>query len=141
MSIRNRLSIIAAAALCLACASCSKSDKNPYGNSIWTGEYPTQTQNGTTGEIEDHTGSICLYFQKDGEECTVETGIVDLYAVNRTTYEARWSDMHHFSLYSAAGGQELHCYSGEIGGGKLMLQALNCDGVAATYELHRLLPE
>ena len=138
--IMNKRFFAALGALCLLC-SCTKIVQNPYSTSMWNGEYPVQTLNGTTGELEDHTGIICLYFRKDGEECIVETGIADMYATNRTTYQARWSNELNFTLYESSGDQSVDCYSGAIGGGKLTLKALNCDGVAATYELYRLLPE
>ncbi len=136
----KHMAVAALAALLLVCA-CTKFKENPYATSIWSGEFPTQTQNGTTGELEDQTGVICLYFRKDAEECIVETGIAGLFAVNRKTYQARWSNQVTFTLYESAEGQSLDCYSGGISGSTLTLQALNCDGVAATYKLYRVLPE
>lgn len=124
--------------VCLTLVSCSKERLNIYSDSAWAGEYPVQTENGTTGELEDHIGTIILYFRHGGEACTLETGIVGLYAANRIKYEARWSGETQFALYSSSGGQSLLCYSGRISNGILTLQALNCDGVAATYELTRM---
>lgn len=134
----DRLAVVIAGVLCLTLFCCSKERLNAYSDSVWTGEYPIQTENGTTGEWEDHTGIMTLYFQHSGLDCIVETGIAGLYAVNRTKYETRWSAETQFALYSSAGGQSLLCYSGTINGGLLSLQALNCDGIAATYTLSRM---
>lgn len=38
----------------------------PYADYVWTGEYPVKIQNGTTGEMEDHTGVIMLQFLNGG---------------------------------------------------------------------------
>ena len=138
----ERIAVAITSVIILTLVSCSKESRNVYSNSAWSGEYPIQTENGTTGELEDHTGVMTLYFQHDGLDCIVETGIAGLYAVNRIKYEARWSGETQFALYSSSGGQSLLGYSGTICGGILTLQVLNCDGVAATYELTRMpLPE
>ena len=138
----ERIAVAITSVIILTLVSCSKESRNVYSNSAWSGEYPIQTENGTTGELEDHTGVMTLYFQHDGLDCIVETGIKGLYAANRIKYEARWSGENQFALYSSSGGQSLLCYSGTISGGVLTLQVLNCDGVAATYELTRMpLPE
>lgn len=122
----------------LTLVSCSKESRNVYSDSAWSGENPIRMVNGTTGELEDHTAVMTLYFQHDGLECIVETGIAGLCAANRIRYEARWSRENQFALYSSSGGQSLLCYSGTISGRILTLRVLNCDGVAATYELTRM---
>ena len=125
--------------LCLGFAACSKVETNPYSDYVWTGEYPIQTQNGTTGEMEDHTGVIMLQFLNNGIECIVDTGIVGMVGINRRKFEARWSGKESFSLYRISGGQSLLEYMGTISGDIMLLEALNCDSVAATYELSGVL--
>ena len=98
----NRVVFAALGFLCLAFAACTKVETDSYSDYAWTGEYPIKTQNGTTGEMEDHTGVIMLQFLNNGIECTLLE------------------------------------YSGTITGDKMTLQALNCDSVAATYELSRI---
>ena len=134
----ERIAVAITSVIILTLVSCSKESRNVYFHSAWSGEYPIQTVNGTTGELEDHTGVMTLYFQHEGLDCIVETAIEGLYAANRIKYEARWSGENQFALYSSSGGQSLLCYSGTISSGVLTLQVLNCDGVAATYELTRM---
>lgn len=134
----HRLAVAITNVICLTLVSCSKESPNYYTHSMWSGEYPIQTVNGTTGEIEDHTGTMTLYFQQSEADCIVETGIVGLYAANRIRYEARWSGKTQFSLYSYSGGESMLCYSGTISEGELTLMAINCDSVAATYKLSRM---
>ena len=122
--------------LCMVCVSCSRESQNDYSDSVWTGEYPVKTENGTTGELEDHTAVIMLYFQSGGADCIVETGIAGLFAVNRVKYSARWSAGNRFTLYLSAGNQSIICYSGTIDEGTMTLKALDCDGVTATYILY-----
>ena len=124
--------------LCLAFVACTKVEKDPYSDYAWTGEYPIKTQNGTTGEMEDHTGVIMLQFLNNGIECIVDTGISGMISTNRRKFEARWSGKDSFALYRTSGHQSLLEYSGTITGDKMTLQALNCDSVAATYELSRI---
>lgn len=126
-------------ALCFLCVSCSKQEVNPYSESIWVGRYPIQTVNGTTGETVDLPGEIILTFQKDGDQCGISFGIEGMYGVTARNYEVHWSDNTHFTLYSAAGEQALVCYSGVISRDRMSLQSYNCDSVAATYELSRVL--
>lgn len=125
-------------ALCLTGVSCNKPEEANYSDSYWGGEYPLQMQNGTTGELEEHTGTIVLEFTRSGNGCIVETGVVGLYAVNRVSFEARWSDSASFALYRHAGGQSLLEYSGTIKRDQMLLEALNCDSVAATYALKKI---
>ena len=119
-------------------ATCTKVETAPYADYVWTGEYPVKIQNGTTGEMEDHTGVIMLQFLNGGIECIVETGISGMISCNRSKFEARWSGKDSFALYRSSGHQSLLEYSGTITGEKMTLQALNCDSVAATYELSRI---
>ena len=124
--------------LCLMCVACTKEETDPYSDYVWTGEYPIKIQNGATGEREDHTGTIMLQFLHGGNECILDTGIAGLFAVNRRKFEVRWSGKDQFALYSYSGHQSLHEYSGTIKSETMALQALNCDSVAATYELSRI---
>lgn len=124
--------------LCLVCVSCTKVETDPYSDYVWTGEYPIKTQNGTTGEMEDHTGVIMLQFLNSGIECIVDTGIAGMIGMNRIKFEARWSGIDSFALYRSSGGQSLLEYMGTISGENMTLKALNCDSIAATYELSRM---
>lgn len=135
--------IIAAAigALCFVLVSCSKEEGNPYSGSFWSGTYPVRTLNGTTGETEDQTGVCALTFCKGANQCSLAFGLEGLYGTTCTNYEVRWSDNTHFALYTSGGDQTLVCYSGAISKGRMSLQAFNCDGVAATYELSRIMLE
>ena len=109
--------------LCLMCVACTKEITDPYSDYVWTGEYPIKTQNGTTGELEDHIGVIMLQFVNSGIECIVDTGIAGMIGMNRIKFEARWSGKDRFALYRVE---------------KMTLKALNCDSIAATYELSRM---
>ena len=129
----NRVVFAALGFLCLAFAACTKVETDSYSDYAWTGEYPIKTQNGTTGEMEDHTGVIMLQFLNNGIECTIYT-----IGTNCRKFEARWSGKDSFALYRTSGHQSLLEYSGTITGDKMTLQALNCDSVAATYELSRI---
>ena len=124
----NRVVFAALGFLCLAFAACTKVETDSYSDYAWTGEYPIKTQNGTTGEMEDHTGVIMLQFLNNGIECTIYTGISGMIGTN----------CRSFALYRTSGHQSLLEYSGTITGDKMTLQALNCDSVAATYELSRI---
>ena len=137
----DRLTAALAGVMCLTLVSCSKESRDAYSDYVWCGEFPVQTENGTTGEREDHTGTIItimLQFRHGGNECILDTGIAGLFAVNRRKFEVRWSGKDHFALYSYSGHQSLHEYSGTIKSETIDLQALNCDSVAATYELSRI---
>ena len=134
----NRLTAALAGVMCLTLVSCSKESRDAYSDYVWCGEFPVQTENGTTGEREDHTGTIMLQFLHGGNECILDTGITGLFAVNRRKFEVRWSEKDQFALYSYSGNQSLHEYSGTIKNETMDLQALNCDGIAATYALSRI---
>ena len=138
MITKDRFAAIIAGIVCLTLVSCSKERLNIYSDSAWAGEYPVQTENGTTEELEDHTGYIMLQFLNNGIECTIYTGISGMIGTNCRKFEARWSGKDSFALYRTSGHQSLLEYSGTITGDKMTLQALNCDSVAATYELSRI---
>ena len=138
MITKDRFAAIIAGIVCLTLVSCSKGRLNIYSDSAWAGEYPVQTENGTTGELEDHTGYIMLQFLNNGIECTIYTGISGMIGTNCRKFEARWSGKDSFALYRTSAHQSLLEYSGTITGDKMTLQALNCDSVAATYELSRI---
>ncbi len=137
MKVIDRVVFAAFGFLCMTIAACSKVETDPYSDYAWTGEYPVKTQNGTTGEMEDHTGVIMLQFMNNGIECIIYTGISGMIGTNCRKFEARWSGKDRFALYRSSGGQSLLEFSGTITGEKMTLQALNCDSVAATYELSR----
>ena len=122
--------------LCLAFSACTKEETCPYSDSVWTGEYPIETQNGTTGVMVEMTGTISLNFQNGGMDCIVEKGIAGLYSVNWIKYETRWATKNSFTLYESYGGRYPHIsYSGTIRGGIMTLEMLSFDSVVATYEL------
>lgn len=125
--------------LCLVGTSCTKEEINPYLDSIWKGQYPVQTLNGTTGEMEDHIGTITLEFVDGGRSCRIFTGIAGMIGMNMHKYDARWTGKGQVSLYDKSGEQSIVVYSGVISdsGTEMVLQALNCDSVAATYKLLR----
>ena len=134
----ERIAVAITSVIILTLVSCSKENQKVYSNSAWSGEYPIQTENGTTGELENHTGVIMLQFLNNGIECTIYTGISGMIGTNYRKFEARWSGKDSFALYRTSGHQSLLEYSGTITGDKMTLQALNCDSVAATYELSRI---
>ena len=134
----DRIAIVVFGSMCMTIAACTKVETDSYSDYAWTGEYPIKTHNGTTGEMEDHTGVIMLQFMNNGIECTIYTGISGMIGTNYRKFEARWSGKDSFALYRTSGHQSLLEYSGTITGDKMTLQALNCDSVAATYELSRI---
>ena len=126
-----RVLIAALGFLCMTLIACTKVETYSYSDYVWTGEYPI-------GEMEDYTGYIMLQFLNNGIECIVQTGISGMCFGYRRKFEARWSGKDSFALYYTSGHQSLLEYSGTITGDKMTLQALNCDSVAATYELSRI---
>ena len=84
-------------------------------------------------------GFLCLAFaactkvETDSYSDYAWTGEYPIKTQNGTTGE-----MEDFALYRTSGHQSLLEYSGTITGDKMTLQALNCDSVAATYELSRI---
>ena len=139
MKTLDRLTFAAiASVICLTLVSCTKESRDAYSDYVWCGEYPVKTENGTTGEMENHTGTIMLQFLNSGNECIIDTGIVGLIAANRRKFEVRWSGKDSFALYSYSGHQSLLEYTGTIRSETIELQALNCDSIAVTYELSRI---
>ena len=134
----DKIAVAAVSVLCLTFVACTKEETDPYSNYVWTGEFPIETQNGTTGEMEEHTGVIMLQFLNSGNECIVDIGIAGLFGMNRMKFEARWSGKESFALYRSSGGQSLLEYTGIISGDKMKLEVLNCDSVAACYNLSRM---
>ena len=116
--------------------SCSKMDVT-YDDTVWFGEYPVQTLNGTTGELEDQTAVIGLHFGEESTVCAVTHGLVGLFGTNVVKYDVRWSARDSFSLSKSAGGQTIMYYSGIISGENMKLDALNCDGIAGSYVLKK----
>ena len=117
--------------------SCTKSDINIYDGTIWIGTYPAQTQNGTTGELEDQTGVIDLEFHDDALVCYVSQGYAGLIGMNRIKYDVIWSGRDSFCLTRTQAEQTIISYSGAISGKSMSLDAYNCDGLARTYSLFR----
>ena len=104
--------------------ACADMDES-YDGSYWRGEYDEMAE----------TAVIDLFFEQGGTECTVAFGYKGYCVKSAEKYEARWSRKNKFSLYRSSGTQFQLCYTGIISGDKMKLQAHNCDGVAATYEL------
>ena len=125
------------ALLAAGLVSCTKTE-SINGGSVWTGEYQVQTLNGTTGELENQTASIMLVFNHGDLDCDVYHGLSGMYGTNRINYEVRWSSSEHFGLWRTSADQSVLEYSGTISGSKMSLEALNCDSVAATYELKKV---
>ena len=117
--------------------SCTKTGTNIFDGTIWSGKYPAQTQNGTTGELEDQTGVIVLEFHDDGLVCYVSHGLAGLISMNRTKYDVNWTSLYSFSLSQTQADQTIVSYSGQIKGNAMSLDAYNCDGIAKTYSLFR----
>ena len=115
--------------------SCTKTDTNIFDGTIWSGTFPAQTQNGTTGELEDQTGVIILEFLDDGLVCYVSHGLLGLISMNRTKYDVNWSSLYSFSLSQTQADQTIVSYSGLIKGNAMSLDAYNCDGISRTYSL------
>ena len=116
--------------------SCSQLG-NTYDDTTWFGEYPVQTMNGTTGEMEDQTAVIGLHFEENGSTCAVTHGIVGLMGTNMIKYDVSWPAGNSFNLSKSAGEQTILYYSGTITGEEMELAALNCDGVAGAFKLKK----
>ena len=130
----HRIVVAAAGVICLTCVSCDQREQiiKEYAPSWWRGEYT----------VDNHTAIMELDFLENGKEGWIITGIPEVTEFVRVEYEVRWSSGNQFAFYRSEGGQSLLCYSGTISGSEMTLQALSCDGVAATYELTRMpLPE
>ena len=122
--------------MAILAVSCTKQEVN-YGGTTWVGEYPTQTQNGTTGELEDQTAYIDLSFQEDAKVCSFYSGLKGLLAVNKINYDVNWSSSNSFSLSQSAGGQTIVSYAGEIFGDRMFLYFVSCDKVERTVVLQQ----
>lgn len=125
------------ALLCSLLLSCSKMEPE-YGSSMWLGACPVMTENGTTGDPEEHTAGIFLSFSPDGYKCTMTQGIKDLYESSMATYPVDWSASDTFTLYSNHKGQKIQLYSGKIEGEKMLFEFLSCDCIERTFELTRV---
>lgn len=128
--------LAAAALLILTTVSCTKIPK-PLADSDWYGEYPAQIQDGTTGETEERTALIMLSFSENGKTCIVDRGYVGSLSINRSKYSVRWSSENTFLLCQTQGDQVLVEYAGTLHRNKMSLEAMNCDSVAAAYQLTR----
>ena len=135
----RNLAIATLGALCLLGSSCSLDAPQQALPPRWVGEFPVEMINGSTGETEEHTMVMAVYFWRAGMECYIETGIAGLLGANRHIYETRWNDDKDFSLYerwgdSARGPR----YLGSLGGDRMTLKKLDDAGeVADTYELKK----
>ena len=126
----------------MVATSCSKT-ADMYEGTLWYGEYPAVTLNGTTGELEDQTAIIVLDFLEKGQECSMMSGYAGLYAMNRETYDVRWQNRDTFYLVPK---EELHTfmptflpYTGVISGEVMRLDQYNSDGlVVKIIELKRV---
>lgn len=134
------IEILSIALTCAMLSSCSK--KGPttpsslYGSSFWAANYPTQLQNNDTGELENYTACISLQFNEDASECVVETGIMGLFATNRTKFSVKWHSNETFTLYKDQGGQTIQYYSGTMTSSSTMsFDFLSCDKVNRTVEM------
>ena len=116
-------------------ASCTDFDDSGelYGGTMWSGEYVIVEVDGN--QLYSHVGKIEMFFVPGDNQCSVAFGYKGSCVITAECYEVRWLSRNRFSLYSSSGDQTLLCFSGTISGDKMKLQALNCDSVAATYEL------
>lgn len=135
----RRLAIATLGALCLLSSSCSLDAPQQAQPPVYYGEFPVEMINNTTGETEEHTMVMAVYFWRAGMECYIETGIAGLLGANRHIYEARWDSDKDFSLFerwgdSARGPR----YLGSLDGDRMTLKKLDDAGeVADTYELKK----
>lgn len=58
--------------------------------------------------------------------------------MNRTKYDVNWSSFYSFSLSQTQADQTIVSYSGKIKGNAMSLDAYNCDGIAQTYSLKKV---
>ncbi|MCQ2161516.1 MAG: hypothetical protein MJY97_10610 [Bacteroidales bacterium] len=139
MKLRRLFAIIGIALSCALFTSCAKEESSSkYESVLWIGNYPTQTQNNDTKEMEEHTACISLQFARSGLECIVERGIVGMYSINRIIYEVKWYSKNTFTLCETQGGQTIQYYSGTIKGNKMSFEFLSCDKVERTIELEKV---
>ena len=118
-------------ALAVSCTEFDESYKF-YEGTMWSGEYEIVDGN----QLHSNVGMIEMFFGTGNNQCSVVFGYKGSCIIFEAEwYEVRWSRKNRFSLYSTSGDQTLLCFSGTISDDKMKLQALNCDSVAATYEL------
>ena len=139
MKLRRLFAIIGVALACALVSSCTKEESGSASdNVLWTGTFPCQMLNNDTKEMEERTACISLQFRHSGLECIVYTGIVGMYAMNRTIYEVKWYSKENFTLCKTNGGQTIQYYSGTIKGNKMSFEFLSCDKVERTIELEKV---
>lgn len=136
----RNLAIATLGALCLLGSSCSLDAPQQALPPRWVGEFPVEMINGSTGETEEHTMVMAVYFWRSNMECYVETGIAGMYGSNRHIYEARWDNDKDFALYERWGDSaQGPRYLGTLDGDKMTLKKLDDEGeVVCTYELKKL---
>lgn len=138
MKLTRFFTIIGVALIFVLSSSCTKEDSaSAFESVFWSGTYPVQMLNNDTKEMEDHTGCTTLQFCRSGLECIVDTGIVGMFANNRSFYEVKWYSKENFTLCKTQGGQTIQYYSGTIKGNKMSFEFLSCDKVERTIELEK----
>ena len=136
MKLTRFFAVICTALACILSSSCTKGEAaSAYKSSMWSGNYTIQVLNNDTNDMEECTASVFLQFSSSGHECTVETGIIGMYAINKSTYDVKWYSTDTFALCETNGGQTIQYYSGTIKGGKMSFEFLSCDKVERTVEL------
>lgn len=139
MKLGRLFAIIAVALSCALFSSCTKEEIGPACDKVlWTGTYPSRMLNNDTKEWEEWTSCISLQFCHVGLECIVDTGIVELLAINRSIYEVKRHSKESFTLCKTNGGQTIQYYSGTINGDKMSFEILSCDKVERTIELEKV---
>ena len=139
MKLGRLFAIIAVALSCALFSSCTKEEIGPACDKVlWTGTYPSRMLNNDTKEWEELTSCISLQFCHVGLECIVDTGIVELLAINRSIYEVKRHSKESFTLCKTNGGQTIQYYSGTINGDKMSFEILSCDKVERTIELEKV---
>ena len=125
--------------IAILAVSCTKQEVSyvSYDGTTWMGEYPTQTENGTTGELEEQTACIELIFQENAKVCSFYSGLKGLLAVNKINYDVNWSSSNSFSLSPSAGWRTIVSYAGEIYGDRMFLYFVSCDKVERTVVLQQ----
>lgn len=120
-----------------SCIECNLTLESEFSGTSWSGTYKIQEIINDSQKMEELIGTISLDFE-EGNTCFVTKGIEGLYAANRTVYSVKYSSRKSFSLYPDDDTNAIISYSGTSDGNKLTLQALNCDSIAAIYELKRV---
>lgn len=113
--------------LALFAVSCSKEQN--LGDSVWTCEYPIQTQNGTTKELEDHTATMSIAFSSDITTAQLMTSIAGMYAANMRICDVEWRNKNKTSFYLTVltDSSNGYNYSGSISGKTMHLKDLKAD--------------